>query len=141
MAFCTKCGTRFEAGTAFCGNCGTAVAATATPDMESPGSQQSGREIPVSDAPALGTFAATSKDHQPPRAVQPPPKAQPTKMGAKIAEFVFMCIIAVPFMFIFHIAWNWVRTGSLLIEMAHGFELRLLISIGVFVAFIKTIGD
>lgn len=28
MAFCTKCGAQFEAGTAFCGNCGTAVAAT-----------------------------------------------------------------------------------------------------------------
>ena len=30
MAFCTKCGTRFEAGTSFCGNCGAAVAAAAT---------------------------------------------------------------------------------------------------------------
>lgn len=30
MAFCTKCGTQYEAGTAFCGDCGTAFAATAT---------------------------------------------------------------------------------------------------------------
>lgn len=30
MAFCTKCGTQYEAGTAFCGDCGASVAATAT---------------------------------------------------------------------------------------------------------------
>jgi hypothetical protein len=30
MAFCTKCGTQYEAGTAFCGDCGTPVAATST---------------------------------------------------------------------------------------------------------------
>jgi hypothetical protein len=30
MAFCTKCGTQYEAGTAFCGDCGTSVATTAT---------------------------------------------------------------------------------------------------------------
>lgn len=38
MAFCTKCGTQFEVGTAFCGNCGAAVAATATAtqDMKAP---------------------------------------------------------------------------------------------------------
>lgn len=29
MAFCTKCGTQLEVGTAFCGDCGTPVAATA----------------------------------------------------------------------------------------------------------------
>ena len=34
MAFCTKCGTQFEAGTTFCGNCGTTVAAGATPVSE-----------------------------------------------------------------------------------------------------------
>lgn len=40
MAFCTKCGTQFEAGTAFCGNCGAAVAAKPTPDKKSGGNQQ-----------------------------------------------------------------------------------------------------
>lgn len=29
MAFCTKCGNQFEVGAAFCGHCGTGVAATA----------------------------------------------------------------------------------------------------------------
>ncbi|MGD0942413.1 MAG: zinc-ribbon domain-containing protein [Terracidiphilus sp.] len=40
MAFCTKCGTQFETGAAFCGNCGAAIAANAVPNMESGGSQQ-----------------------------------------------------------------------------------------------------
>jgi hypothetical protein len=41
MAFCTKCGAQFEAGTAFCGNCGTAVAvAPATQPSSSKGAPQ-----------------------------------------------------------------------------------------------------
>jgi len=52
MVFCSKCGTQFEAGKAFCGNCGAAVAAGATPDMKTP-----------------------SNDHELPLTMQPSPKA------------------------------------------------------------------
>jgi hypothetical protein len=47
MPFCKKCGTQFEAETAFCGNCGNAVGVTATPGMKAPSIPP--RE-PVSDA-------------------------------------------------------------------------------------------
>lgn len=47
MAFCTKCGTQFEAGTAFCCNCGAALAAIATPLMKAPNIPQ---QEPVSGA-------------------------------------------------------------------------------------------
>lgn len=49
MAFCTKCGTQFEAGTAFCGNCGAAVAA---PGMKAPNISQ---QAPASSVPEKKT--------------------------------------------------------------------------------------
>jgi hypothetical protein len=57
MAFCTKCGTRFEAGTAFCGNCGSSVAVAATPGTKSPAIQHLGCEVAAPVAPAKSTFA------------------------------------------------------------------------------------
>lgn len=129
MPFCTKCGTRFEAGTAFCGNCGNAVAATATPDMESPVNQQSSREVPVSDAPAPSTFAAASKNHILPKTLPPSPKAPPKTMGERVALSLLMFILGVPIMFIVFIAINWAVDGSLTIEIPHGIQLRLSIFI------------
>ena len=58
MAFCTKCGTRLEAGTAFCGNCGSSVAVAATPDTKSPASQHLDSETPAPVAPDKSAFAA-----------------------------------------------------------------------------------
>jgi len=52
MAFCKKCGTQFEAGIVFCGNCGAAVAAIATPDMKAPHIPQ---QEPASGAPEKKT--------------------------------------------------------------------------------------
>jgi hypothetical protein len=58
MAFCTKCGTRLEAGTAFCGNCGSSVAVAATPGTKSPASQHLDSETPAPVAPDKSAFAA-----------------------------------------------------------------------------------
>jgi len=49
MAFCKKCGTQFEAEGAFCGNCGTPVAAGATSGMKSPGIDH---ELPLTVHPS-----------------------------------------------------------------------------------------
>lgn len=64
MAFCTKCGTQLDAGTAFCGNCGAAAAAIATPGMSAPNVPQ---QEPVSVAaekktpPLLERFTSSWK--------------------------------------------------------------------------------
>jgi hypothetical protein len=57
MAFCTRCGTQFEAGTFFCGDCGSSVAAAATLVMKSPAIQHLGWEAPAPVALAKSTFA------------------------------------------------------------------------------------
>lgn len=141
MAFCTKCGTQFEAGTAFCSNCGTSVAAAATLGVKSPDSQPSGREIPVSDASALSTIAPAPQKHVLLNTSQPSPKAQRKPMGERVALSVLMFIIGVPIMFIVFIAINWAVHGSLTIEMPHGFQLRLSILVAVFFAAMTLFDD
>jgi len=125
MAFCTKCGTRFEAGAAFCGNCGATLAATAKPGMESPSNQQSGREVSVSDAAAQSAFAAAPKNHVLPSTLPPSPKASPKTMGERVALSVLMFILGVPIMFLVFIAVHWAVEGNLVIEIPHGLQLRL----------------
>lgn len=61
MAFCTKCGTRFEEGAVFCSNCGSSVAAAATPSMKSPAIQHLGCEALAPVAPNKSTFAEVSE--------------------------------------------------------------------------------
>jgi hypothetical protein len=140
MAFCTKCGTQFEAGTAFCGNCGTAVAAAATLGMKSPDSQPSGREVPVSNASALSTTIATPKKHVLPSTSQPSPMTPLKTMAERVAQSVFMFAIGVPIMFIVFIAINWAVEGSLIIAIPRGWQLRLSILIAAFSA-CKTMFD
>jgi hypothetical protein len=57
MAFCKKCGTQFEAGIAFCGNCGSSIAAAATLGMKSPAIQHLDCEAAAPVAPAKSTIA------------------------------------------------------------------------------------
>jgi hypothetical protein len=132
MAFCTKCGTQFETGTAFCGDCGSSVAAAATLGMKSPSSQPSGRE--VSSALTLSTIAPASNDHVLPNASQPSPRAQPKTMGERVALSVLMFIVGVPIMFVVFIAVDWAVEGSLIIAIPHGWQLRLSILIAAFFA-------
>lgn len=134
MAFCTKCGMPFEAGTAFCGNCGAEVATAATPGTKSPDGQSSGREVPVSDAPALSTTTASPKKHALPNTSQPSPKAPLKTMWERVAQSVLMFAIGMPVMFIVCIAVNWAVEGSLIIAIPHGWQLRLSILIAAFYA-------
>lgn len=134
MAFCTKCGTQFEAGTAFCGNCGTAVAIAAIPGTTSLDGQSSGREVPVSDTPALSTTTAARQKPALPNTSLPSPKAPLKTMGERVAQSVLMFAIGVPIMFIVCIAINWAVEGSLIIAIPHGWQLRLSILIAAFYA-------
>ena len=58
MAFCTKCGTQFEAGTAFCGNCGATVTATGTLDAKAPNIPQ---QEPASGSPGIKTTSLVER--------------------------------------------------------------------------------
>lgn len=48
MAFCTKCGTQLDAGAAFCGHCGAAIAAATSPAATSPAATS-----PAATSPAI----------------------------------------------------------------------------------------
>lgn len=98
MATCPKCQSSVSPSDRFCPDCGASIAST---------------------------FAAAPKNHDLPRTLQPSPKAQPTKMGERVALSVLMFILGVPIMFLVFIAVHWAVEGNLVIEIPHGLQLRL----------------
>jgi len=113
MAICPKCQCSVSPANHFCTGCGATIASA---------------------------VAAAPKDHHLPHTLQPPPKAQPTTMGERVARSVCMFIIGLPIMFLVFIAINWAVDGSLIFEIPHGIHLRLTILIAAGFAF-KTLFD
>jgi hypothetical protein len=114
MATCPKCQSSVSPADRFCPDCGASIAST---------------------------FAAVPKKHDLPHTLQPSPKAQPSKMGERVALSVLMFIIALPVFFILDISWHWIDTGNLIIAIPYGFELRGCIFLAVLAAIYALIDD